>query len=143
MKKLARLEKIQKLIKVQEQKVFREFKEIQKNNAELKIQINDLAQHGQLSSNKLMQKSVSINEINLVRQFNGKIHLVLEQLNIQLADNEKKFLQTAEKIKEIRTRMRSIERLTDRHQQKHDYQQQKQAQRQLEENINYVFNSQD
>ncbi len=143
MRKLARLEKIHKLIKLQEQDVLSEFKQLQQANIALKAQINDLTQHSQLSSEKIMQGSVTMNEINIVRKFNGNIETVLDQLNLKLEENNKKFLAIAEKVKQVRSRIKSIERLTERQQLKQDYQQQKHIQLQIEENINYLLSSQE
>ena len=142
MSKLSRLKKIHKLVKLQEQNVLAEFKNVQQINSSLKMQIDDLSQHSKLTNNKLMGKSVSIQELSLVKSFNGNIELVLEQLKFKLSENNKKFLQVADKVKEVRSRMKSIERLESRHQLQQDNDQQKNIQQQIEENINYTLSSQ-
>ena len=142
MSKLSRLKKIHKLVKLQEQELLAEFKNIQNINSSLKIQINDLSEHSKLSSNKLMEKTVNMHELSLVRSFNGNIELVLEQLNFKLSENNKKFLHVADKVKEVRSRIKSIERLEGRHQLQQDNELQKNIQQQIEENINYTLSSQ-
>ena len=142
MSKLSRLKKIHKLVKLQEQNVLAEFKNVQQINSSLKMQIDDLSQHSKLTNNKLMGKSVSIQELSLVKSFNGNIELVLEQLKFKLSENNKKFLQVADKVKEVRSRMKSIERLESRQQLQQDNDQQKNIQQQIEENINYTLSSQ-
>ena len=143
MKKLQRLNKIYRLIKLQEQDVLAEFKQTQQVNTALKMQINDLTQHGKSSSDKLMHQAITINELNIVRTFNDKIELVLEQLNTKLSENEKNLMHVVDKIKDVRSRIKSIERLADRHQQIHDNELQKKIQHQIDENINYTLSSQD
>ena len=143
MNSLDRLEKLHKLIKLQEQDILAEFKETQRVSLALRVQIEDLVYHSQSASEKLMHQSIAMDQLNLVRSFNVKIEVVLEKLNIKLQENDTKLLKVAEKIKDIRSRIKSIERLIDRHQQRYNYQQQKYIQQQIEENINYTSSSQD
>ncbi|MDW3094364.1 MAG: hypothetical protein R8G33_01695 [Gammaproteobacteria bacterium] len=137
MNKVQRLEKLQKLLKIREQDVLAEFKQLQKTSNEIKMQINDLSNHGIQSEKKLMQNPVVIDQLTLVKNFNAKIEVVIEQLNVSLANNDKNFLIVADKIKELRTSLTSIERLTDKYQLIESCDQEKRTQKQIEENINY------
>lgn len=137
MNKLERLQKLKKLIKLQEQDILAEFKNSQLIKDSIKNQIDDLSQHSATCATELMSKPVVISEINLVRSFNQNIELVIEQLNTQLGESDKNLYVIAEKMKEVRTRMKSIERLEYREQEQKNFEQQKYTQQQLDENINY------
>jgi len=143
MRNLQRLKKLHKLVSLQEHDVLIEFKEMQNASMALKAQMNDLTQHSQNSTHKLMQETVTASQINIVRKFNSNVEAVLEQLNEQLTESNKNFLIVAEKLKQVRGSIKSIEQLINRHQKLYDYQQQKNIQRQIEENINYTLSSQD
>jgi len=138
MNKLERLQKLKKLIKLQEQDVLAEFKDSQMLKDSIKSQIEDLSQHSTTCSNDLMSKPVVMSEINLVRSFNQNIELVIEQLNTKLDESDKNLYVIAEKMKEVRSRMKSIERLEHREQVQKNFEQQKYIQQQLDENINYT-----
>ncbi len=141
MNKVQRLNKLHKLLKIREQDVLAEFKQLQKTSHDIKMQINDLSNHGIQSEHKLMQNTVVIDQLTLVKNFNVKIEEVIEQLNISLANNDKNFLIVADKIKELRTSLTSIERLTDKYQLIQSYEKEKNAQKQIEENINYTIST--
>ncbi len=137
MKKLTRLKKLHHLIKLQEQDILIAFKGTQKVSTDLKNQIEDLSQHNQTSAAKLMRQSVTMNEVNNVRSFNGKVEQVIDQLKLKLDKNDEKLLHVVEQMKEVKSRMKSIERLTQRETQQQDYVRQKHSQLQIDENINY------
>ena len=143
MKKIQRLNKLHKLLKIQEQDILAEFKQLQSTSHKIKTQINDLVSHGEQSSSNLMHNSIAVSELTLVRKFSEKIGVVIEQLQARLADNDKNFLIVADKVKQIRTSLASIERLTHKHQLIECYEQDKHTQKQIEENINYTVFSQD
>ena len=141
MSKVQRLNKIHKLLKIQEQDVLAEFKELQRISDEINMQINDLAAHSANSENDLMLRPVAVSQLTLVRSFNEKVEMVLQQLNARLLDNDKNYSIVADKLKEIRSSLTSIERLTDKHQSIDDYEQESNTQKQIEENINYTLSS--
>lgn len=141
MNKIQRLNKIHKLLKIEEQGILAEFKENQKISHNINMQINDLVENCMQSSNHLLSRPVAINQVILVRQFNDKVELVLEQLHVRLAENDKNFSIVAEKIKQVRTSLTSIERLTEKHKSIENYEQDKHTQKQIEENINYRLSS--
>jgi hypothetical protein len=142
-KKVQRLNKLHKLLKIQEQDVLAEFKDLQSVSHQIKIQISDLTSHSAQSTNNLMQNTIDVNQLTLVRKFNEKIEVVIEQLQVRLADNNKNYLIVADKVKQLRTSLTSIERLTDKHRLIENYEQDTTAQKQIEENINYTVSSQD
>lgn len=141
MKKLQRLKKLYKLLKIQEQEMLVEFKELQNVNQQIKTQINDLFAHGSQSRNKLMYSSVDISQLTMVRRFSEKIEVVIEQLQSRLEANDKNFLIVADKVKQLRASLTSIERLIDKHQLIDNYEQDNNFQKQVEENINYTVSS--
>ena len=143
MKKIQRLNKLHKLLKIQEQEVLAEFKDLQNINQQIKIQINDLLNHGAQSRNNLMQNSVAVSQLTMVRRFSEKIEIVIVQLQERLEANDKNFLIVADKVKQLRASLTSIERLTDKHQLIDNYEQDKNVQKQIEENINYTVSSQE
>ena len=137
MNKVQRLNKLHRLLKIQEQDVLAEFKQLQKTNHDIKMQINDLSQHGVQSEKGLMKNTIAIDQLKLVKHFNAKIEVVIEQLNIRLADNDKNFLIVADKIKQLRTSLTSIERLTDKYELIQGYKSEQLVQKQIEEYINH------
>ncbi|MFK7795431.1 MAG: hypothetical protein AB8B89_08785 [Gammaproteobacteria bacterium] len=118
-----------------------EFKELQNVNQQIKTQINDLFAHGSQSRNKLMYSSVDISQLTMVRRFSEKIEVVIEQLQSRLEANDKNFLIVADKVKQLRASLTSIERLIDKHQLIDNYEQDNNFQKQVEENINYTVSS--
>ncbi len=143
MTKVQRLNKLHKLLKIQEQGVLAEFKQLQSISHQIKAQINDLISHSVNSRNNLMQNTIAVSQLTLARKFNEKIEVVIEQLQVRLADNDKNYLIVADKVKQLRTSLKSIERLKDKHQLMENYLQDNNAQKQIEENINYSVASQD
>lgn len=142
MNKLERLKKLHNLIKLQEQDVLAEFKQTQLINMSLKNQIHDLSQYSESSSSRLMQKPVVMSEINIVRSFNTNVEVIIDQLNGKLNDNNKNLFMIAEKMKEVRSRIKSIERLADNERVQSEFEQQKKVQQQIDENINYQISTQ-
>jgi hypothetical protein len=143
MTKVKRLNKLHKLLKIQEQGVLAEFKQLQSISHQIKGQINDLINHSAQSRNNLMQNTIAVSQLTLARKFNEKIEVVIEQLQVRLADNDKNYLIVAEKVKQLRTSLKSIERLEEKYQLMDNYFQDNSAQKQIEENINYSVASQD
>ena len=115
MNKLDKLIKLHKLLKIQEQKILIEYKELQSANDNIKNQIVDLRRHGNLYSNNMMTKLITMSEFNVVRSFGANVELVIKQLNEQLEKNEKQFVVVREKITELRGSLTSIQRLIDKH----------------------------
>lgn len=143
MKKIQRLKKLHRLLKLQEQDVLAEFKDLQNMSHQINKQISDLINHSAQSRNNLMHNAIDVSKLTLVRKFNQKIEMVIEQLHNRLADNEKNFLIVADKVKQLRSSLTSIKRLTDKHQLIENYEQDKNTQKQIEENINYTVSSQE
>jgi erythromycin esterase-like protein len=142
-KKIQRLKKLHRLLKLQEQDVLAEFKDLQNMSHQINKQISDLINHSAQSRNNLMHNAIDVSKLTLVRKFNQKIEMVIEQLHNRLADNEKNFLIVADKVKQLRSSLTSIKRLTDKHQLIENYEQDKNTQKQIEENINYTVSSQE
>ena len=137
MNKIERLKKLHKLIKLQEQKVLAEFKEVQKINNTIKGHISDLKEHGEKSNKNNIIHSSTMSEFNIARQFNQKIIIALDELNMRLHENDKQFLVVGDKIKRVRSSLKSIERLNDKHQTLQDYREDIARQNEIEENLNY------
>lgn len=143
MRKLQRLKKLHKLLKLQEQDVLAEYKQLQNISDQINVQINDLQNHSDKSADNLMQSTIDVNKLTLVRNFNQKIEVVIEQLHGRLVDNDKNFLIVAGKIKELRSSLTSIERLAEKHQLIENYEHDSNTQKQIDENINYTIASQE
>ncbi|MFK8027938.1 MAG: hypothetical protein AB8C40_07745 [Gammaproteobacteria bacterium] len=141
MKKVKRLEKLYKLLKIQEQDILAEFKQLQNTSHQIKMQIKDLADHSSQSAKNLKENPIAVSQLTLSRKFNQKIELVIEQLQVRLSDNDKNFLIVADKVKQLRTSLTSIERLKNKHQLLEDYEQENFTQKQIEENINFTVSS--
>ncbi|GEM_PF-5485541 len=143
MNKVQRLNKLHKLLKIQEYDVLAEYKELQRINDQIKAQIYDLLNHSAQSTSKLANNSIDVSQLILVRRFNEKIELVVEQLQARLTDNDKNLESVTDKIMQLRASLTSIKRLTGKHQLIKDYENEQNIQKQIEENINYTLSTLD
>tara|TARA_R110002096_G_scaffold367398_3_gene560712 strand:- start:87 stop:518 length:432 start_codon:yes stop_codon:yes gene_type:complete len=141
--KVQRLNKLHKLLKIQEYDVLAEYKELQRINDQIKAQIYDLLNHSAQSTSKLANNSIDVSQLILVRRFNEKIELVVEQLQARLTDNDKSLESVTDKIMQLRASLTSIKRLTGKHQLIKDYENEQNIQKQIEENINYTLSTLD
>tara|TARA_R110002049_G_scaffold13509_2_gene58470 strand:+ start:114754 stop:115185 length:432 start_codon:yes stop_codon:yes gene_type:complete len=141
--KVQRLNKLHKLLKIQEYDVLAEYKELQRINDQIKAQIYDLLNHSAQSTSKLANNSIDVSQLILVRRFNEKIELVVEQLQARLTDNDKNLESVTDKIMQLRASLTSIKRLTGKHQLIKDYENEQNIQKQIEENINYTLSTLD
>ena len=132
MNKVQRLNKLHKLLKIQEYDVLAEYKELQRINDQIKAQIYDLLNHSAQSTSKLAVNSIDVSQLILVRRFNEKIELVVEQLQARLTDNDKNLESVTDKIMQLRASLTSIKRLTGKHQLIKDYENEQNIQKQIE-----------
>lgn len=135
MTKVQRLEKLHRLLKIQEQDILAEFKQLQTVSNKIKMQIKDLTEHSENSMNNLMVNPIAISQLTLSRKFNEKIEVVIDQLNVRLSENDKNFLIVADKVKQLRSSLTSVDRLKNKHQLVENYEQENRVQKQIEENL--------
>lgn len=141
MKKSQRMNRLHKLMKLQEQAILAEYKQLQAENLNIKQQISDLHNHSKNSITHTMQDMVGINELTMVRKFSEKVEVVIEQLQVTLDNNDKNYMIVADKVKNLRASLTAIERLSDKHLILENYQDDLNEQKQIDENTNHKISS--
>ena len=138
MNKLSRLNKLENLLKIEERKVLAEFKQVQRVNTAIQKHIDQLERYSRQASKSILTKSVSTGELHVARSFSQKVAAALTEVNARLGDNEKKFVMVGDKIRHVRSRIKSIQRLINKHQVIENNKQQSHIQKEIEANINYL-----
>ena len=138
MNKLDRLNKLEKLLKIQEKHVLVEFKEVQNLNDMIKNHIQDLELHDSHANKNVLNKPISTGELHIAKSFSQKVVVALAELNKRLDENEKQFLIVGDKIKRVRSSIKSIQRLIDKQQVIENNKQDNYRQKEIEANINYL-----
>ena len=114
MNKFRRLGTIHKLVKLQEKMVLAEFSELQLQSEQLKQQLQHFAGIKRDSNKKLSSQNVYIHELASIRTFAQNLETAIAGIrqNLEITDNN--YSLVAERIKELRTTLLSIERLLDK-----------------------------
>lgn len=143
MDKSRRLDTIQKLVKLQEQMVLVELRELQQESDALKNQINHLVGIKNESNSKLATQTLYVNELMTAKVFSQSVEQVISatQSNLQVTDNN--YAIVGERIKELRTSLISINRLVEKYQILYANELSLAEQRQTEEFLGYTQIPQD
>ncbi len=137
MNKLIRLSKLKNLMKIQEQEILIEFKEVQQMNNSIKDNISGLEAHKNNSISNLINQDITMNELNVVRSFNHKVEAALDELTSQLDISDKQYASIAEKLKEAKKKSKSIEKLIQKEETISNIEEESKSQRQIDENISF------
>ena len=137
MSKAQRLIRIRKLVKLQEQMILAEFRELQLESEKYRNKIKDIIECKRQSYNRLAAKQLYANELKTVKSFNTQLEHVVNALRNDLHLTDTNYAIVGEKIKEVRTTLLSITRLVEKYQAIDSYSAELIEQKQLEENLNY------
>lgn len=140
MNKSQKLCKLHYLISLQEKELLVELNRTQHSVDALKLQIKDLASHSQSSEEKILDSTVNVNELIMIKSFSSRVSTAVDQLLIKLQINEKKYLHMIDKVTESRSLIKSVERLTEKYKLAENNAKQRKNQQQLEENIHNTSN---
>ena len=132
-----RLDAIQKLVKLQEQMVLVEFRELQKESDNLKNQISHLVNIKTESSNKLVTQNLYANELVTAKLFSNNVEQAISAIQESLKVTDNNYAIVGERIKDLRTTLLSINRLVEKYQLIHSNQLALAEQKQIEEFLNY------
>ncbi len=109
-----RYERLHKLVKIQEQMVLVEFRELQRERDSVRKQIYDLNSIGRESVEKLGQRLTSSFELAVIKSFAANLEGALEVLQRNLIQTENDYSIVGQKIKEVRSTLVSVSRLIDK-----------------------------
>lgn len=143
MNKFKRLSTIHKLVKLQEQMVLVEFRELQRESDGLKFQINHLAGIQQESNKKLATQKLYVNELASAKVFGDNVEKAIIGIQGNLEVTDKNYAIVGERIKDLRTSLLSINRLVEKYQLVYATQLALTEQKQTDEFLNYSQSAQD
>ncbi len=135
MLKSQKLCKLHHLISLQEKGLLVELNRTQQSVDALKSQINDLASHSHSSEKKIIDSTVNVNDLILIKSFSNRVSTAIDQMTSKLQKNEVKYSQMIDKVTESRRLIKSVERLTEKYKLAEKHAKQRKIQQQLEENI--------
>lgn len=143
MNKSGRLDTIQKLVKLQEQMVLVELRELQRESDAIKNQINHLAGVKNESNRKLATQTLYINELTTAKVFSQSVEQAISAMQSRLQVTDNNYAIVGERIKELRTSILSINRLVEKYQILHSNELALVEQKQTEEFLSYTQIPQD
>ncbi len=140
MKKSNRLDTVHKLVKLQEQMILAEFSELQQQSDRLKGQLIHLAKIRSESNKKLTRQSLYIHELASIKVFEENVETAIDGIQQSLQVTDRNYAIVAERIKQVRTTLLSINRLIEKYQLIFSNEEALAEQKQTEEFLSYSQN---
>ena len=133
-----RLNRIHALVKIQEQMILSEFKDLQDECEKIRVQIDSIEKYSLEAREYILTRSISKQELVVAKQFRNKLDQISQVLQTNLELAEQNYSIVAQKIKETRRTILSIGKLIEREKARVSNTLQLAEQRQIEEYLGYL-----